>query len=248
MPAPAPVVAAIRGWFEALIAGDAAGLARVALPHPELVELARHRPTADVAARLRAELASPQIRVLELGHDRSLAQVYVGGTVQLLPLQGHDRDVRIDARYLLAARHGDDAPRAVARAFYRALLFHDLHTLTELAFDARGVEVLAEGSAPPPGEHGQLELVVEVLALAELAVGEPFPTPSGLQFVTQKHQELGIRVYRGLVPDGELPFLLRQRDGAWKVIPFHFVQAVVVARGGTLRPATGNGGSTASTS
>lgn len=247
MPAPAPVVAAIRGWFESLIAGDARGLARVALPHPELAELARHRPTAEVAARLRAELASPQIRVLELGNERALAQVYVGGTVQLLPLQGHGHDVKIDARYLLAARHEDDAPRAVARAFYRALLFHDLATLTELAFDARGVEVLAEGSAPPPGEHGQLELVVDVLALAELAVGEPFPTPSGLQFVTPRHQEMGIRVYRGLVPDGELPFLLRQREGAWKVIPFHFVQAVVVARGGTLRPATGNGGTATQT-
>lgn len=248
MPAPAPVVAAIRGWFEALIAGDAAGLARVALPHPELAYLVGHRPKADVAARLRADLASPQIRVVELGHDRSLAQVYVGGTVQLLPLQGRGDDVKVDARYLLAARHADDAPRAAARAFYRALLFHDLQTLTELAFDARGVEVLAEGSAPPPGEQGQLELVVDVLALTELALGEPFQTPSGLQFVTQKHQELGIRVYRGLVPDGELPFLLRQRDGAWKVIPFHFVQAVVVARGGTLRPAAGNGGSTTSTS
>jgi acyl-CoA synthetase (AMP-forming)/AMP-acid ligase II len=170
-----------------------------------------------------------------------------GGTVQLLPLQGHGHDVKIDARYLLAARHGDDAPRAVARAFYRALLFHDLATLTELAFDARGVEVLAEGSAPPPGEQGQLELVVDVLALAELAVGEPFPTPSGLQFVTPRHREMGIRVYRGLVPDGELPFLLRQRDSAWKVIPFHFVQAVVVARGGTLRPATGSGGTATQT-
>lgn len=243
MPAPANVVAAVRGWFEALITADAAALARVAVPHPELPSLAARRVDPGTAARLRAELERPQIRILPVDDERSLAQVYLGGTVQLLPLQKHGEAVRIDARYAIAAAHADDAPRQVARAFYRALLFHDLAALTELAFDARGVEVLAEGSSPPPGEQGQLEHLVELLALAELAVGEPFRTPSGVQFVTERHREMGIRVFAGLMPDGEIPFLLRERDGAWKVIPFHFVQAVVVARGGTLRPAGEQGGS-----
>lgn len=243
MPAPAPVVAAVRGWFEALITADAAALAKVALPHPELPSLAARRVDPGTATRLRAELERPQLRILPIDDERSLAQVHLGGTVQLLPLQKQGDAVRIDARYALAAAHADDEPRQVARAFYRALLFRDLAALTELAFDARGVEVLADGSGPPAGEHGQLALVVDMLALAELAVGEPFRTPSGVQFVTERHREMGIRVFAGLTPDGEIPFLLRQRDGAWKVIPFHFVQATALSRGAVLRPAGEQGGS-----
>ena len=239
MPAPAPVIAAVRGWFEALLAGDAAALARVAMPHAELATLVAQRPAPATVARLRGELQTPQVRVLELANDRLLAQVYLGGSVQLLPLQRASDGVRVDPRYALAATHPDDAPRTAARAFYRALLFGELAALQELSFDARGVELLVSNT-PPGGEHGQLEMVVAMLALVELALGEPFTVPSGTQFVTPRHVEMGIRVYTGLTPDGEIPFLLRERDGAWKVIPFHFIQSVAMARGAVFGPSGGN--------
>ena len=81
-----------------------------------------------------------------------------------------------------------------------------------------------------------------MLALVELKLGEPFTVPSGTQFVTPRHVEMGIRVYTGLTPDGEIPFLLRERDGAWKVIPFHFIQSVAMARGATFGPSGGSPG------
>ena len=97
----------------------------------------------------------------------------------------------------------------------------------------RGIDLLV-GDRPPSGEHGQLEDVVATIGIVQLESGEPFVVTKGIEFVGARHAEMGIQVFRALTPVGEVPFLLRQRDGAWKVIPFHFIQAAVVARGGSI--------------
>lgn len=233
MSAPAPVAAAVRTYFRALLTGDRDLLADVSLPHPELDRLVPTRHALPGVAPLLADLERLQLRHEPLPGERHFVQAWVGGVLHLLALRDSLRGPRVDLRYALGALQPDDERRTVARAFYRAMLFGDLDMLRELSFDARGVELLAERT-PPAGEWDQLAHVADMLGLAELAVGEPVAVPNGVQFVSQRHAEMGIAVFSGLCPSGELPFLLRQRDGAWKVIPFHFIQAVALARGATI--------------
>ena len=229
MPASTALAEAVRTYFRALLTGDRDLLAGVSLPHPELDRLVPKRPALPAVAALLADLERLQLRHDPLPGERHLAQAFVGGVLHLLLLRDTLRGPRVDLRYAIGALQPDDERRAAARGFYRAMLFGDLDTLRDLAFDARGVELLAERT-PPAGEHAQLAHVADMLGLAELAIGEPFAVPNGVQFVSQRHAEMGIAVFSGLCPSGELPFLLRQRDGAWKVIPFHFIQAAALAR------------------
>ena len=136
---------------------------------------------------------------------------------------------RVDLRYPLAALQPDDERRRTARAFHRAMLLSDLHALRRLAFDDRGLETLVDNHAPR-GADEPLLAAVQAMPLVELGLGEPFVVPSGVQFVNARHLEMGITVLGGLTPGGEIPFLLRQRSGEWKVIPFHFLQAAAAAR------------------
>lgn len=138
---------------------------------------------------------------------------------------------RLDLRYPIAAQKPDDERRTAARAFYRGLLRGDVPALRSLAYDPTGIEALGSPDATP--SLLDVEPTVQSLALGELGLGEPFTVPGGVQFVSAHHLELGIAVLSGLSPTGELPFLLRPRDGAWKVIAFHFLQA---AAGETRKP------------
>lgn len=233
MALPAHVVAAARSFLRAQLTGDRDLLARVCRPHPELAALAPTRPPRASIGQLLDELERLQVSGDELGGDRLLVRAWLGGTVHLLVVHVMPDGARVDARYAIEAQRPDDERRRVARDFYRAMLFGDAAALADLAFDARGVEMLA-GGAPPPGERAQLEHVVATMGLVKLETGESFVVPKGVEFTSARHAELGIEVWSGLTPSGEIPFLLRRRDGAWKVIPFHFIQAAVLARGGTL--------------
>lgn len=232
MSVPVAVSGVVLAFVRALLRGDVDGLAELALPHPELRQLVSPAPPG-AAQRLLDELEHPQLHGEELVGDRFVVRLFLGGCLQVLLLRGTKEGWRIEPRYLLAARRADDERQAPARAFYRALLLGDLPTLQHLAFDARGTELLAE-HAPPRGEHGQLEHVADALQLIELGIGEPFQVPTGIEFVGQRHRELGIVVLSGLCPSGEIPFLLRQRDGQWRVIAYHFVQQALLQRGASL--------------
>jgi len=86
-------------------------------------------------------------------------------------------------------------------------------------------------------DRWDLDLQAAMIAFVEVADGESYPTPTGPQQVTTRHRDHGIRVLVGFTLAGEISFLLRQRDGVWTVIPFLFVQAEVLRRGGSLGPA-----------
>lgn len=235
MPAPAAVVATVRTFFRALLTGDRELLASVSLPHPELATLTPTQPPHASVATMLGELQRLDVRADELPGDRHLVQAGLGGMVHLLVVHESKAGPRVDLRYLIESQKPDDARRTTARAFYRAMLLGDAPTLQRLAFDARGVELLAE-TPPPAGEHGQLAHVAAAMGLVELSAGEAFAVPNGVQFVGPRHAEMGIVVLSGLTPNGEIPFLLRQRDDEWKVIPFHFVQAAALARTSSLAP------------
>jgi hypothetical protein len=232
MSAPDAIVATATSFLRAQRTGDRALLASVCLPHPDLDRLVGARPPA-AAAVVERELEGVQISGHDLGEGRFLANVYFGGVVHLMLLRTVPGGPRVDPRYAIAAMQPDDERRNVIRAFYYALLTSHEEALHELAFDARGVDLLV-GEAPPAGECGQLEHVASMMGIAPLRIGDTFVTAKGVETVNAKHAEHGIEVFSALTPEGELPFLLKQRDGAWKVMPFHFIQMAVVARGGSL--------------
>ena len=229
--------ALLRAWFTAWIAGDAAALRRLTLPNQDVDRLVAAPRTAAQQDAHRAELARATWRARG-DDDRLLVHFWFAHRLQVLPLVRDGGAWRVDARYAIAACSPDDAPRAAARAFYQALLLGDLEALQALAFDPRGTEILG-GRTVPACDRWDLELQAAGIAFVELGDGETYPTATGPQPVTARHREFGIRVFLGLSLDGELPFQLRQRDGEWKVIPFLFVQAEVLARGGTLGPSVG---------
>jgi hypothetical protein len=233
LPRPDPIETAVRGFYGALRTGDATELVRHCLPHPELARLLTHPAPATAAARLGADLASLTVRASELPRDRHLVQAWLGNHVQLLAVQATSGGHRVDARYQLAAQRPDDDVRAAARAFYRALVTGDLAALQAASFDARGVELLASERGAPV-DRWEHDLQVQMLALVELGPGDPFEVPTGTQFMGSRHLELGIRVLHGLTQSGEIPFLLRPRDGHWKVLPFYFIQAIAAQRGATF--------------
>ncbi len=234
-PAQNLIAASVRTFFRALLTGDRDLLASVSLPHAELGTLVPTRPPIATVTPMLSEIGRLQLTCDALPSDRHLVRAFFGGILHTLVAQTTPMGPRIDLRYLIAMHAADDARRQVARAFYRALLLGDAATLFDLSFDARGVELLVDGE-PPAGERAQLEHIAAAMGLIELAVGEPFVVPNGVQFVDARHIEMGIAVFSGLTTNGEIPFLLRQRDGAWKVIPFHFIQSASLTRGATLTP------------
>jgi hypothetical protein len=229
---PDSVAATSRAFLRAMLTGDRELLRRSALPDPRLAHLAPSQPPMASIAPMLAVIDRMPLHGSVLAGDRWLVQATLNGMVHLLVVRQQKPDeARVDARYLLAFGTPDDERCKVARAFYRAMLLGDLATLRELAFDARGVELLAE-QAPPYGEHAQLEHIAATMSLIELGLGEAFAVPNAVQFVGSRHVEMGIVVLSGLTPNGEIPFLLRQRDGAWRVIAFHFIQGAALARAG----------------
>lgn len=233
MSVPEPFVAVARSFFRAQLLGDRELLVSCCRPHPELASLLPSRPPHAAAATMLAEVDRLQASVLDLGDERHLLRAYFGGTIHLLVVHDTPDGPRVDPRYAIEALRPDDERRALVRRFYLALLLSDGDALRELSFDARGVELLI-GNRPPSGEHGQLEHVAATMGIVQLEQGESFVVPKGIEFVGVRHAEMGIQVFRALTPGGEVPFLLRQRDGAWKVIPFHFIQSAIVARGGPI--------------
>lgn len=233
MSAAPAIAAAVRTYFRALLTGDRGLLASVSIPHPDLGVLVPTQPARPGVANMLNDVARLDVSSTPLPGTRHVAQACLGGVVHVLMVRDTDAGPRLDLRYPINSLAPDDERRSAARAFYRAMLLGDLRTLRELAFDARGVELLAE-NRPPAGEHAQLEHVAAALGFAELVVGEPFVVPDGVQFVSPRHAEMGITVLSGLTVSGEVPFLLRQRNGAWTVVPFHFIQAAALSRGASM--------------
>ncbi|MCC6786012.1 MAG: hypothetical protein IT457_24415 [Planctomycetes bacterium] len=234
MSLPHGVLEAVRHALSARLRGDGAALARACLPHAELATLTSPVARAFDPAPLLRELDAVQTSGRATWNGRWLVHAFLGGRIELLvAVQGDDGRWRIDPRYWIAARRPATPPAEAARDFYRALLLGDAAALAELALDPRGLELL--GSNPPPaGEHAQLLHVAASVAFAPLALGDEYPTPERVARVEAKHLEHGYTVLLALCPDGELPFLVKLVDGRWKLSAFHFIQAAVLARGGSL--------------
>jgi hypothetical protein len=230
MPA-ASTTTAVRTFLRALHTGDHDLLASVALPHPELGRLLPDLSSTTPATG--GDAPPAEFTAIDLPGERQLITVRQPGRQRLLIVRATEFGPRIDLRHWLAAAQPDDPRRAIARAFYRALLCGDLGTLRTLAFDPTGIEGL--GATDRLLSPIDVEATVQALGLIELDLGEAFPVANGVQFVSARHHELGIVVLDGLTPIGAIPFLLRQRDGNWKVVTHHFLQAAAQERAAALR-------------
>jgi hypothetical protein len=217
---------AVRTFLRALLTGDHELLTSVVLPHPDLATLTAARPPFAAVATAVADVARAPLRCRELHGERQLVHVRLGSDDHLIVVHSTTAGMRVDARWQLAQRLADDELRRTVRAFYQAWACGNRATLRELAFDTNGIDALAD-LAPPGADPAHAATMV----LVELGLGESFAVPHGVQFVSGRHAEMGIRVLNGLLPDAEIPFLLRQRDGAWRVIPFHFLQRTAQPRG-----------------
>lgn len=231
---PGAVLEAVRSALSALLRGDGDALASACLPHAELATLTKAGGHAADPSRLLRELDAVQTSGREIWNGRWLVHAYLGGRIELLvAVRGDDGRYRIDPRYWIAARGPATPQTEAARDFYRALLLGDAAALAARALDPRGLELLT-ANPPSSGEHGQLLHVADCVAFAPLALGDEYPTPERVARVEARHHEHGYTVLLALCPEGELPFLVKLVDGRWKLSAFHFIQAAVLARGGSL--------------
>lgn len=232
-----PLQTLARTCLRALVHHDLAMLASVALPHPGLPTLlTQSAPTADRGA-IAAELDNLQMFTAPLFQDQQLLTVYFRGSLHMLvATPTPDGTYRLDLRWWIAAAQPRSERDATARAYYYYLLTSNLEGLQALSIDSRGLEMLCERPAPS-GEHGQLEHVAQTMALVELAPGDAYPTPRGVEKVDERHAKAGLTVLLGLTPEGLMPFVMKQVDGTWKCSPANYILAAVLARGGTITPA-----------
>lgn len=231
-----PLQTLARTCLRALVLRDEEMLASVALPHPDLSTLLTAGAPPDRDA-VEAELDNLQMFAAPLFHDQQLLTVYFRGSLHLLvAAPTPDGTHRLDLRWWISAARPRSERDETARAFYYHLVTGNLDGLQALSIDTRGLEVLCERPAPG-GEHGQLEHVAQTMALVELAPGESYPTPRGVEKVDERHAKAGLTVLLGLTPEGLMPFVMKQVDGAWKCSPANYIMAVILARGGTITPA-----------
>lgn len=234
MDTPAALVETIRTCLHALHTADPGLLSTVAEPHPALASLTNSRPSQFDAASLATDLSDLQVSIQHRDGERAFVHAYFRGLVQPLIAVSRHGVWRLDMRWSLAAGRPETDQTRTARAFLLAMLLGDLEKLTELAVHPGGLELLVE-NPPPAGESDQLIHVVEQLSLVELGLGDDFPNLiGGRETVTKQHVDAGIAILLGLFAGGELPFLMKQLDGAWRVVPAPFVRAAVLARGGTI--------------
>lgn len=222
---PASTIAIVRTFLRALRTGDRDLLASIALPHAELGSLLAQGLAWTAVT---GDPSPSDLTFLELPGQRQLISVRTGEAELLLVVHATQLGPRLDLRHPIAARQPDDPRRRTARTFYRALLVGDVDTLRLLAFDAAGVDELVPIGKPLPAQL--VESATTTLSLVELDLGEAFAVQSGVQFVSERHRELGIVVLSGLTPTGEVPFLLRPRNAEWRVVTLHFEQAAAAAR------------------
>lgn len=236
-----PLQTLARTCLRALVTHDLPMLESVALPHPGLATLLDNAPNnaAPPANRdaIFAELDNLQMFTAPIFDDQQLLTVYFRGSLHLLiATPTPDGTFRLDLRWWIAAAQPRSEREETARAYYYYLLTSNLEGLQALSIDTRGLEMLCERQSPS-GEHGQLEHVAQTMALVELAPGDSYPTPRGVEKVDERHAKAGLTVLLGLTPEGLMPFVMKQIDGKWKCSPANYIMAAALARGGKITPA-----------
>lgn len=210
-------------FFLAMLDGDAAALAAVALPHRDLLRVLL--PAAPAARALRAAVESMTVDWLPLPGQRRLARARFGGETHAVVVHDRDGDPRIDARHWLPETEIERQCREVAREFLSAFWSGDLAAMHRASSDHREIDAVRQ---LPDMCHVVADDVcvhdARAMLFAALAPGEAFHVGDTVEFVDASYAANGVVVLSGICPSGEVPFLLRRIDGEWRVIPYHFVR------------------------
>lgn len=237
-PSPEPV---IREFLRALFTHDRpALLAAVAEPAGADALIGSNELTADEIASIGAEAArtnlqqsGPALRAGELLDEAPYPEgsrvVYTTGfrgMMLAIPTVHTAGGWKVDARYWLETQRNqetppaDDDPRTMAKGF----LFHALGNLPEelAQFSTAAVPPAAIGipNGLPGGDLDQILALCMEMPVLEARAGETVRLPSGAKAIAGEHA--GERVFVGLMGPVEVPFLLRQVGGRWKVVPQNY--------------------------
>jgi hypothetical protein len=232
---------AVRAFLRALFTGDAAALRATTLPDTD-VDALLGAPSLDAEerARLDEELAALEPRwtgpfVLR-GEPVPTEAVPVGARATFstgvrglwlgAPVVRTDAGWRVDADFFIEARkHAETGfergdPRVAARAFLGMTLANELDQLDDVS--ARHVTPADVGSPNglPGGDLDQILSLVMEMPVVPARAGTAYKLPSG-ELVAAGADPKRV-LYVGLMGPVEVPFVLVQVGGAWKVEPQNY--------------------------
>jgi hypothetical protein len=231
----------VRNFLRALFTSDAAALRTTTLPGTDIdALLGAPALSAEERAQLDADLGTLEPRwtgpFLVRGEPVEAANALVGARATFstgvrglwlgAPVVRTDAGWRVDADFFIEGRKSAQAPperddpRVVARAFLGMTLANELDQLDEVS--ARHVEPAEVGSPNglPGGDLDQIISLAMEMPVVPARAGTAYKLPSG-ELVAAGSDPKRV-LYVGLMGPVEVPFVLVQVGGAWKVEPQNY--------------------------
>lgn len=232
--------AAVRAFYRALYARDAAALEKVIVPDARSAKLvagekldpARLQQLEEEIRELKLNPASEPLlrgRPAEPAADGSFPvgtvaryTAAIGGNLTLITTVRQKDGWKVDLRWWLNAMEIDGPPPEGSPEYaIKRLLFatatYDRDEAKKWILPGSDVELLFLGAPPEPEPSDQLLALTMEMPLVEMHKGEFVRLP--FDHVAEGTSEVDRKIYQGLFGMVDLPFVVMKRDGAWRVIP-----------------------------
>lgn len=225
--------------LSALVLGDRATFVKATLPTEDVDAVVRAvPPSGDERTRLdeqleRVRLSSQRPPVFEGEPIDDERPAPVGARIIYLTQFGSSLvpvvvvrtadGWRVEPRYWVAERAQQSAdieantPPMVVKRFMYHLMTGETRKLEELSLLPSAAEGLTRNNNMPGADRGHVAMLCVEMPVARARDGEVVRMPSGAR-VTAGSSADDV-VYVGLLGSVEVPFRLRRKDGAWKVLP-----------------------------
>jgi hypothetical protein len=238
---PGAAEAAVRTLVRALAMRDARAFQAITLPHPRAARLLNAEPLTDEGRAeaerrleslqvrleddflLRGAPVSPDVRgdypVGTVGHAIAAGQ----GGPMAVRLVREAEGWKVDVRWWVAmldaatssAPPSQDSPDSVVRQFLLAMIALDREEALRHVVPDVSPDVLFAGAPRQREPSGVLEAAAMEMPLVQVGPGEFYRLPSGRVVEGQGTAERTVVV--GQFGPVEMPFVLRQIDGRWRV-------------------------------
>ncbi|MFN2330164.1 MAG: hypothetical protein ABR612_14745 [Chromatocurvus sp.] len=233
---------ALRAFMYALYANDLADYRTRILPDPEsAVLVGTQKFTEEQLNKLRMEIDGLRLRQTSMPsfEGKPTAPPYVVGTKAIyfaqfrgvnltIPMEVTADGWKVDVRYWLAMRKQSGRrpqktdPEIVAKAFLLYVLAKKPDALNEFVTKPVKGEEYTAANDLPPGDLDQILSLCAEMPMVRARPKERLLLPSGeLIGGSEKHDTL---VLVGLMGPVEIPFLLKKKDNAWKVVPQRYFE------------------------
>lgn len=228
-----PAFEACRQGFRAMYRGDLEALKAIALPDAELAQ-ALASPPVPVQQYEELERAIEGMQIQPRSHDEAtwgedrldLLAVF-RGLIMPAAVEKVEGEWKFDCRWWIAARRKDGEAEQVARRFLYGMMTVNAELLVNTTLPNPRIGHLLKGSAPPAGEHGQLEHVVETTIFTLAKVGETYPAPS-MEMETVKEEDVTgdhMMLFALMAANPPaLPIKLAKVNGKWRVDATDFIE------------------------